>query len=155
MSMYIVSNECLNDVANLLVKIYPYMDLDDVFKRILHLNISVWNNKYGEDVNFSEYLNECKIKDYSKYVYLDDCRVARFRGDYGNTHIIQLVESLRCYSYQIEENYINDILDRLTYSMIKELVENPLIVEIHNYIRYFDLENHNCRVSMVEWDRGS
>lgn len=154
MSMFIVSNNTINDVSNLIVKLYPYMDLNDVFKRILNLNIEIWNRKYNENVKIDD-LNY-NVVDYRNYIYKDKYNEIRFKSEYFNTQITQLVESLLCYDYQIESDYINTLECKFTYSLIRELLENPLIKEIKYLISFNDLvtfDDENKLICGVKYDR--
>lgn len=157
MSMFIVSNDCLNDVSNLIVKLYPKMDLNVVFKKLLDLNINIFNNKYNANENIDDYLKEWKIIDYSNYVYKDNCGVTKFKSEYWNVQITQLVESFCCYNYQISEpiKYIDGFDNITTYEFVKSIYNNPLINEIIDYINYNGLneyiEGHNCTVKGVDY----
>ena len=156
MSMFIVNENCLNDVANLVVKLNPNMDLKEVFNKLLNLNIEVWNNKYNENVTPND-LNY-KVIDYNNYTYVEN-GMTKFKDEYFNTQITQLVQSLSCYEYQIEESYIENLENRFTYSFIKEVYDNPLIKEIIDFINYNDLnslfskDNELKKVNGVKWDR--
>lgn len=155
MSMFIVSNDCLNDVANLIVKLNPKMDLEKVFKRLLELNINIWNDKYNENENINEYLKEWKIIDYSDYKINQNGRIV-FKSQYYSVQITQLVESLSVYNYQISEPYhIKSENDKKTYEFIKSIFENPLITEIIDYINFNGLnefvENKKCVVKGVDY----
>lgn len=160
MSMFIVSENCINDVANLIVKLYPYMDLKDVFNKLIHLNCTVWNEKYGgnESIESLGY----KLIDYSEFSYTNKDGLRKFKDGYYNIQITQLIESLSCYHYQIEENYIDNFDDKMTSLLINDLYSNPLIKEIKDFIQYNSLndvgfysENDNGRIEIkgVEWNR--
>lgn len=167
MSMYICNENVFNDVGNLIIKLYPYMDLKDVVERLIKLNIEVFINKYenGDKEKlckyYDMYINNHDVINYDdEYTYIDKYNggIKRFKDGYFNVQIIQLVESLSCYNYQIEEPYIKNLDNRFTYAMIKEIYAHPLIKSIKDFIQFNDLNNLyesdlNKSVKCVIWNR--
>ena len=150
MSMFIVSENTINDVANLIIKLYPYMDLNEMYYKLLKLNIEVWNNKYNLSDKIEDY--DYKVINYNDYITKDSLKGVRFVDGY--VEITQLVESLKTFNYQIDEEYIKNLDNRMTYSLIRELLNNPLVKEINDFIKFNGLENEKLnKVRGVVWDR--